>query len=343
MIGLRRDSGAAGIIGIMGRPAPTAAVRTLAALAMLLGGGVCTAAEQLVVLQGCTLLPTDWADGDSFRIRTATGEEHTVRLYGADCLEHHVSGETEARRLRSQRRYFGITTAKADAGASIEFAKELGARATAETRRFLARPFTVHTSFADGRGDGRFKRIYAFVLDAQGRDLAAHLVSEGLARAYGVSRGTLAGESGDDYRAVLQDLELQAAHRGAGIWAHTDWNALPAERRLEREEERELRRAIDGGPLPAGLVLDPNTATRDELTRLPGIGETLADRIIERRPYRRLTDLLEVDGIGPAAYRRLKPLLALGAGQDADGRIDSEGGTAPAGEGAGGSRQAPGR
>jgi hypothetical protein len=114
------------------------------------------------------------------------------------------------------------------------------------------------------------------VFDAEGRDLAAHLVSAGLARAYGVSRSTPTGESGDDYRAVLQDLELQAAHRGVGIWAHTDWNALPAERRLERDEERELRRAIDGGPLPAGLVLDPNTATRDELMRLPGIGEARA-------------------------------------------------------------------
>jgi competence protein ComEA len=47
--------------------------------------------------------------------------------------------------------------------------------------------------------------------------------------------------------------------------------------------------------------------------RLPGIGEALADRIIERRPYRRLTDLLEVDGIGPTAYRKLKPLLKLDA------------------------------
>lgn len=281
------------------------------ALVAIVVAGSGRAADQLVALEGCTLVPTEWADGDSFRIRTSGGEEHTIRLYGADCLEHHVSGETDARRLRSQRRYFGITAAKADPGASIEFAKELAARASAETRRFLAAPFTVHTSFADGRGDGRFKRIYGFVRDARGRDLAAHLVSEGLARAYGVSRGTPAGESGDDYRAVLQDLELQAAQRGAGIWAHTDWQALPAERRLDRDEERELRRAIDGGPLPEGLLLDPNTATRDELMRLPGVGEVLADRIIERRPFRRLTDLLEVDGIGPSAYRRLKPLLRL--------------------------------
>jgi DNA uptake protein ComE-like DNA-binding protein len=45
--------------------------------------------------------------------------------------------------------------------------------------------------------------------------------------------------------------------------------------------------------------------------RLPQVGETLASRIIERRPYRRLTDLLEVDGIGPSTYRALKPMLRL--------------------------------
>ena len=115
-------------------------------------------ADELAVLEGCTLVPADWADGDSFRIRTPTGEEHTVRLYGVDCLETHVTGETDARRLRSQRRYFGIAEVRPDAAASIEFAKQLATQATAESRGFLARPFTIHTSFADGRGDGRFKR-----------------------------------------------------------------------------------------------------------------------------------------------------------------------------------------
>ena len=262
--------------------------------------------EELAAIEGCRLVPADWADGDSFRIRTATGEEHTIRLYGVDCLEHHVSGETDARRLRSQRRYFGITEARPEAAASVEFAKQLAAQATAETRSVLAKPFTVHTSFADGRGDGRFQRIYAFVFDSQGRDLGAHLVSKGLARA------TRAGESGNDYRERLADLQLQAAKRGLGIWAHTDWDKLPIERRLEREEDRELRSSIDGAaPPPEGFMLDPNTASRDDLMRLPGVGETLANRIIEHRPYQRVVDLLEVEGIGPARFRELKAMLRI--------------------------------
>jgi competence protein ComEA len=281
-------------------------------------------ADELVAIEGCTFVPAAWADGDSFRIRTPAGEEHTIRLYGVDCLEHHVSGETDARRLRSQRRYFGIAEVRPDAAASIEFAKSQAAEATAETRRFLAEPFTIHTSFADGRGDGRFKRIYAFVFDARGRDLATHLVSKGLARAFGVSRGTLAGESGDDYRERLADLQLQAAKRGAGIWAYTNWDKLPLERRLERDDERELRQAVDGGTPPEGFVVDPNTASRDDLMRLPGVGEMLAGRIIEGRPYRRLVDLLEVEGIGPATFRRLKPMLRIATDDEPAAAADRE-------------------
>jgi competence protein ComEA len=269
------------------------------------------AADDLKTIEGCTLVAADWADGDSFRVRLPDGEELTIRLYGADCLEHRVSDETDARRLRSQRRYFGITRAKPDATAAIDFAKELGRRATAETRAFLSRPFTIHTSFADARGDARFTRVYAFVQDADGRDLAAHLVSKGLARAFGVSRSTLVGESADDYREMLGDLELRAAAAGAGIWAHTDWNSLPVERQLERDEERELQAALGKGELPADFTVEINSAARSDLMRLPGVGETLADRIIEKRPYTRLTDLLEVDGIGPATYRQLKPMLRV--------------------------------
>ena len=269
------------------------------------------AADELQAIEGCTLVAADWADGDSFRVRLPDGQEITVRLYGADCLEHHVADETDARRLRSQRRYFGITRVKPDAAAAIEFAKELGREATAETRSFLDRPFTIHTSFADARGDARFKRVYAFVFDADGRDLAAHLVSKGLARAFGVSRSTLAAESADDYREMLADLELRAAAAAAGIWAHTDWDSLPVERQLERDEERELEVAVGRGELPADFTVEINSAPRSELMRLPGIGETLANRIIEKRPYTRLTDLLEVEGIGPSTYRRLKSMLRL--------------------------------
>ena len=115
-------------------------------------------------------------------------------------------------------------------------AKDLGQAAAAETTAALARPFTVHTAFADARGDGRHKRIYGFITTSSGDDLAERLVRFGLARAFGVYRTTADGKSADEYRAFLQDVELQAAKQGTGAWATTNWERLPQEREAERQE-----------------------------------------------------------------------------------------------------------
>ena len=119
-------------------------------------------ANELIPLQGCRLIPTKWADGDSFLVVSPDRGEFTLRLYGADCIEWHVTDASDERRLRAQRRYFGISKAGADARASINLAKSYGESADKETKTALAKPFTVYTSFADARGDSRHKRIYGF-------------------------------------------------------------------------------------------------------------------------------------------------------------------------------------
>lgn len=267
------------------------------------------AAEPLTAIDGCTLVPTEWADGDSFLVRTPAGTEHTVRLYGVDCIEWHVGDDSDARRLRSQRRYFGISGFGGSPQASITKAKEFGGKAGARTAELLASPFTVHTAFSDARGDGRHKRIYGFVTTHTGDDLAARLVREGLARAYGVFRQNPALLKADDYRAQLRDLELQAAKKGQGVWQHTDWDKLPGERQLERTEEADLSLAVTGKEQPDVGSINPNTAARDELMRLPGIGEVTANRIIEKRPYVSMDDLTRVTGIGPKTLERIRPFL----------------------------------
>jgi len=63
-------------------------------------------AKLLEKIEECIFVPTKWADGDSFLIRTRAGKEYTIRLYGADCMEWHIGDNTDERRLRAQRRYF---------------------------------------------------------------------------------------------------------------------------------------------------------------------------------------------------------------------------------------------
>lgn len=267
------------------------------------------APEELQRLDNCRFIPTPWADGDSFLVRTKEGEEMTVRLYGADCIEFHVTDDTDARRPREQRRYFGIAESGGSPEKSIQLAKQLGGFAAGETADLLTKPFTVHTAFADARGDGKHKRIYGFVETSDGKDLSGQLVSKGLARAFGVYRETPQGTSGKDYRAQLEDLELRAAKIGLGAWAKTDWEKLPFERGEQRTEDTEMDLATGAKREFTGEKINVNTAARDELMTLPGIGEVTANRIIEGRPYESLADLDEVEGMGEKTLERLAGYL----------------------------------
>lgn len=261
---------------------------------------VTAAPMPLQKIEKCTLVPTEWADGDSFQIKKPDGNLMTIRLYAADCLETDPMDATDSRRLRAQRRYFGITEAAATSTESITLAKGYGNKAAEFTFRQLQRPFIVHTRMQKALGDGKHERFYAFVETAERKDLATELVRSGLARAYGVSADGPEERSRERYKEILTDIELQAAKRGEGIWAATDWDKLPVQRDIQRLEDEEDQIAQGNNPLPADFRLNPNTASRDDLDRLPKIGESLADSIIEARddaPFAKPEDLMRVPGI----------------------------------------------
>lgn len=56
--------------------------------------------------------------------------------------------------------------------------------------------------------------------------------------------------------------------------------------------------------------LSINTASRDELIALPGVGEGRADQIMALRPFERLEDVTAVSGIGLATVKRWQGVRA---------------------------------
>lgn len=67
----------------------------------------------------------------------------------------------------------------------------------------------------------------------------------------------------------------------------------------------------------AASPVNVNTATVDELTALPGIGEKRAQAILDVRKqkggFKSVDELTEVKGIGPANLEKLRPYLRAGA------------------------------
>ena len=78
---------------------------------------------------------------------------------------------------------------------------------------------------------------------------------------------------------------------------------------------------VIGTPLPEVVtttteLININIASAAELDALPGIGPTTAQKIIEYRdqngPFINAEDIINVSGIGPGTYERIKDLITVG-------------------------------
>lgn len=119
----------------------------------------------------------------------------------------------------------------------------------------------------------------------------------------------------------------------AWAWASGDraaWRAHRPGRSLAQHLGRQLVPALvvlalcvvlGGGSAFAAQpgTVDLNTATVEELCALPGVGPKKAEAILElrkKRPFTRVTQLLEVRGIGKKTLERLKAYVRIAGRAD---------------------------
>jgi competence ComEA-like helix-hairpin-helix protein len=240
-------------------------------------------------LVGCRLEKSNGNDGDSFYVRQGKNV-FLFRLYAVDTPEDRG---TYRERVEAQARHFGITpeqTIKAGVAAE-QFTKKLLTGTT----------FAVGTCWQDAKGSSRMRRFYATVT-VNGLDLAEQLAAAGWARVYGFMPPT-PGFSEAKLRAL--ERKAKAERRGVYAFSNPEGSLAPT--------PATLTTLVSPTPAasPEGKI-DVNTATEEQLEAVPGIGPYFAKAIIAGRPYEKVEDIQNVNGIGTKTLAKLAPYFCVG-------------------------------
>lgn len=244
-------------------------------------------------LNGVQLLPSQSNDADSF-LAQYRDEKLVIRIYYVDAPETNLSFHD---RVRQQAKHHGR---------SVNEVLEIGRYGTRVVAEALSNPFSIITRRENALGRSSIPRIYAFVITSDGYDLGQVLLSEGLARAYGVVSAP-PGRAENEIIEEYHHLENFARQKGYGIYSPSPLQSI---RRPD---------IPGGGAVSAGLAaeispdtqprINLNAATKKELQLLPGIGDVLSSRIIDARPLRGMSDLHRIRGMRKDTLSRIKPLI----------------------------------
>lgn len=116
---------------------------------------------------------------------------------------------------------------------------------------------------------------------------------------------------------------IDAVNLAGGLKNEADLDKINLAKKLEDEEKIYIPALGEEGDVDfsdsqstaeGNGKVNINTCTKDELLSLPGIGEVLADRIIDYReqtPFKNIEDIMNVSGIGEKKFESIKEMIII--------------------------------
>jgi competence protein ComEA len=126
----------------------------------------------------------------------------------------------------------------------------------------------------------------------------------------------------DVYALPLNSIVKDAITAAGGTTADADLDRINLALHLSDQQQvyvphkGETSPPPPNGAAPATAMININTASVEELDKLPGIGPSIAKAIVDYRtkngPFKKIEDINEVKGIGDALYAKIKDQITAG-------------------------------